>query len=190
MSRPISISFSHCGFYVTDIDKMVEFYTRFLGFVVSDRGTMTRGAGEIAFLTRDPEEHHQLVLAAGRPKDLPFNVVNQVSLRVDSLQTLRDLHAGLKHEPVKLLAPVTHGNALSVYFLDPEGNRIELLIDTPWHVPQPFRVEVDLSLPDSELWAFIEKHVRKTPGFKPRAEWIAEMKQKLARAASEHKVSA
>ena len=189
MKRPISISFSHCGFYVTDIDRMVDFYTRFLGFVVSDRGTSSQG-GEIAFLTRDPEEHHQLVFASGRPKDLQFNIVNQVSLRVDSLQTLREMHAGLKSQPVKPLAPVTHGNALSVYFLDPEGNRIELLIDTPWHVPQPFRFEVDLSLPDKELWASIEKRCRATPGFKPRGEWVAEMKQKLARAASEHKVSA
>ena len=29
---------SHVGFYVTDINKMVDFYTRFLGFTVSDRG--------------------------------------------------------------------------------------------------------------------------------------------------------
>ncbi len=84
MSRPISISFSHCGFYVMDLDRMVDFYTRFLGFIVSDRGTMTSGGGQIAFLTRDPEEHHQLVFASGRPKDLSFNIVNQVSLRVDS----------------------------------------------------------------------------------------------------------
>ena len=59
-----------------------------------------------------------------------------------------------------MLGPVTHGNALSVYFLDPEGNRVEFLIDTPWHVPQPYRIPVDLSLPDEELWASIEQHVR------------------------------
>ena len=33
--------------------------------------------------------------------------------------------------------PVTHGNAVSVYFKDPEGNGIEIFCDTPWHVPQP-----------------------------------------------------
>ena len=43
-----------------------------------------------------------------------------------------------------MLGPVTHGNALSVYFLDPEGNRVELLIDTPWYVPQPHRLVVDI----------------------------------------------
>jgi len=176
-----SLSFSHVGIFVTDLARMVDFYTRFLGFVVSDRGAGTQG-GEIAFMTRDPREHHQLVMATGRPADLKFNVINQLSFRVDSLRTLREMHAALKNEPVKLLGPVTHGNALSVYFLDPEGNRVELLIDTPWYVPQPHRVPVDLSLPDEELWASIERHCRPVPGFKPRAEWAAEIERKIAQA--------
>jgi catechol 2,3-dioxygenase-like lactoylglutathione lyase family enzyme len=181
MTQPISISFSHVGIYVTDIDKMVDFYTRFLGFVVSDRGATVSG-GRITFLTRDSNEHHQLVMATGRPADLPFNVVNQISFRVDSLRTLKQMHAALKNEPVKDLGPISHGNALSVYFLDPEGNRIELLIDTPWYVPQPMRIPLDLSLPDAELWSAVEEQARTIPGFKPRAEWQAEMEQKLARA--------
>lgn len=181
MPKTTSISFSHVGIFVTDLDRMVDFYTRFLGFVVSDRGK-TAGGGELAFLTRDSREHHQLVLATGRPADIPFNVVNQISFRVDSLRTLRELNAGLKNEPVTLLGPVTHGNALSVYFRDPEGNRIELLIDTPWYVPQPMRIPVDLSLRDDQLWAWIEERVRALPGFKPRAEWQADIERKLARA--------
>ena len=181
MTQPVSISFSHVGLYVTDLDRMVGFYTRFLGFVVSDRGK-SGGGGELVFLTRDANEHHQLVLATGRPADLPFNVVNQSSFRVDSLRTLRQLHAALKNEPVTDLRPVSHGNAVSVYFLDPEGNRIELLIDTPWYVPQPMRFPVDLSLPDAQLWASIEERARTIPGFKPRAEWQAAIADKLARA--------
>jgi hypothetical protein len=61
-------------------------------------------------------------------------------------------------------------------------NRIELLIDTPWHVPQPHRLLVDLTLPDDELWALIEKHVRATPGFKPMDEWKKEIARKIAAA--------
>ena len=67
-------------------------------------------------------------------------------------------------------------------FLDPEGNRVELLIDTPWYVPQPHRVSVDLSLPDEELWASIERHCRPMPGFKPQAVWAAEIERKIAQA--------
>ncbi|HUR59044.1 MAG TPA: VOC family protein [Opitutaceae bacterium] len=181
MAARFGITLSHFGIFVTDIAKMVDFYTRFLGFIVSDRGDRDNG-GAIVFMTRDPAEHHQLVMATGKPANMPFNPVNQISLRVDSLATLRKMHEGLKKEPVKILGPVSHGNALSVYFLDPEGNRVELLIDTPWYVPQPFRVEVDLGLPDDKLWAHLERIARDTPGFKPRAEWQRDVEQKLAAA--------
>ena len=76
---------SHVGFYVTDIDKMVDFYTRFLGFTISDRGP--RPDGEIVFMTRDASEHHQLVFATGRPADLAFNIVDRKSTRLNSSHT-------------------------------------------------------------------------------------------------------
>lgn len=184
-----SLTLSHVGIFVTDMGRMVDFYTRFLGFAVSDRGPAASG-GEVVFMTRDPREHHQVVLASGRPAGLPFNIVNQLSFRVDSLATLRELHAGLKNEPVEPLGPITHGNALSVYFRDPEGNRIELLIDTPWYVPQPHSVRVDMSLPDEALWADLERRARATPGFKPRAEWAAEIERRIAQAGAERRTAA
>ncbi len=179
MDKGFSVAFSHVGIYVTNLDRMVDFYTRFLGFVVTDRGGSS-GGSKMVFMTRDPTEHHQLVMVEGRPADTPFNVVNQLSFRVDSLRTLKELHAGMKNEPVTDVVPVSHGNALSVYFRDPEGNRVELLIDTPWYVPQPFRIPLDLSMPDDQLWAWAEERARATPGFKPRAEWKAEIEKKLA----------
>jgi len=175
-----SLTLSHFGMFVTDINRMVDFYTRFLGFAVSDRGQNANG--EIVFLTRDPREHHQIVMAAGRPADVSFNVINQISLRVDSLGTLRELYQGLKEEPVEILGPISHGNALSVYFRDPEGNRVELLIDTPWYVPQPHRLQVDIMQTDEQLWAGIEKNCRSMPGFKSRKDWMAEVEQKIAKA--------
>ncbi|MGZ8231621.1 MAG: VOC family protein, partial [Burkholderiales bacterium] len=99
------LTLSHVGLYVKDMPRMLDFYTGFLGFPVSDRGP-SRGGGEIVFMTRDPREHHQLVLANGRPDDLPFNIVNPLSFRVDCLATLRELHAGLRNEDVVELGPV------------------------------------------------------------------------------------
>ncbi len=182
-----SLTLSHVGIFVTDIKRMVDFYTRFLGFVVSDRGMRTEG--EIVFMTRDPREHHQFVMASGRPADISFNLINQLSFRVDSLDTLRALYRGLKNEQVVNLGPVTHGNALSVYFHDPEKNRIELLIDTPWYVPQPYRIPVDLMLPEPELWASIEKQARATPGFRPREEWAADIERKIAQATAQRQAA-
>src|SRR5688572_23695366 len=64
-----ALTFSHFGFFVRDIEHMADFYTRLLGFTVSDRGELDtpRGKMRFVFLTRDPREHHQIVLASGRP---------------------------------------------------------------------------------------------------------------------------
>jgi catechol 2,3-dioxygenase-like lactoylglutathione lyase family enzyme len=182
-----SLALSHVGVFVTDMPKMVDFYTGFLGFAVSDRGVLSSGRGEIVFMTRDPREHHQFVLASGRPADLPYNIVNQLSFRVDSLDTLREMQRQLRDEQGTELGPVSHGNALSLYLHDPENNRVELLIDTPWYVPQPCRLQVDLSLPDDELWATLERHARSLPGFRPREVWAAEIEKKIAEATAKRR---
>jgi catechol 2,3-dioxygenase-like lactoylglutathione lyase family enzyme len=181
------LTLSHVGVHVTDMPKMVDFYTGFLGFAVSDRGELSGGRGEIVFMTRDPREHHQFVLASGRPADLPYNLINQLSFRVDSLETLREMQRQLGDEQATELGPISHGNALSLYLHDPEKNRVELLIDTPWYVPQPCRIPVDLSLPDDELWAMLEKHARSLPGFKPREVWAADIEKRIAEATAKRR---
>ena len=183
------LTLSHVGIYVKDMPRMVDFYSGFLGFAVSDRGP-SRGGGEIVFMTRDPREHHQFVLANGRPDDLEFNLVQQLSFRVDSVGTLRELQQGLKSEHASELGPVSHGNALSLYLHDPEENRVELLIDTPWYVPQPCRIPVDLSLPDDELWATLERTARALPGFKSRAAWMADIEHRIAEATANRRRAA
>ena len=86
-------SFSHVGFYVREIAKMEDFYKRVMGFIVTDRGNLDtpRGPVDLVFLSRDPEEHHQIVLASGRPDDIDYVIVNQVSFRVPGLAYLRAL---------------------------------------------------------------------------------------------------
>lgn len=171
------LSFSHMGVFVTDPDRMEDFYTRVLGFAVTDRGPL--GATQLVFLSRNPAEHHQIVLASGRPPGGGFNSINQISFRMADLAGLREMYRRLKSEGVAELAPVTHGNAISLYFKDPEGNRIELFIDTPWYVQQPLRVPVDLERPEDEIWAVVEGEARKQPGFRPVEEWRADLSRKI-----------
>jgi catechol-2,3-dioxygenase len=173
------MSFSHMGMYVADIGRMEDFYTRVLGFTVTDRGML--GSTSLVFLSRDPKDHHQIVLASGRPSEAGFNPINQISFRMAELRALRQMHDLLKAEGVQDLAPVSHGNALSVYFKDPEGNRIELFIDTPWYVEQPLRIPMDIALPDRDLWAWAEADARKRPGFRPAAKWRAEVAARMGR---------
>ncbi len=170
MSGRHKLSFSHVGVFVTDLEKMVDFYTRVLGLVVSDRNLMKDGR-EIAFLTLDPREHHQVVFATGRPADLAYNMIQQLSFRAESLSSLRDVYVALKREPIVELGPISHGNAISAYFRDPEGNRLEVFIDTKWHVPQPCAEAVDLMKSNDEIMAFVDRQVAELPGAALRADW-------------------
>lgn len=180
MPRP-GLAFSHVGLYVTDSARMEDFYTRVLEFTVTDRGRLTTPHGPVGlvFLSRDPDEHHQIVLATGRPVDTPFNVINQLSLKADGLGTLKSMYRRLQAEGAGEITPVTHGNALSVYARDPEGNRLELFVDLPWYVTQPLRLPVDLTQDDERIMADAEAHARSLPGFRSRAAWRAEMAQRM-----------
>jgi catechol-2,3-dioxygenase len=185
MSQAPSIAFSHIGIYVTHMERMEAFYTRFLGFTVTDRGQLDTPAGGVSlvFLSRDPTEHHQIVLATGRPADCGFNTINQISFRMANLGLLRALYNNMVTGDMRLevseVSPACHGNALSVYVRDPEGNRLELFVDTPWYVNQPLRVPFDFSLHDEQLWAWAENHAKSLPGFRPREQWVREMTIKM-----------
>ncbi|HLU14483.1 MAG TPA: VOC family protein [Burkholderiaceae bacterium] len=180
MSRP-GLTFSHIGIFVYDIPLMEDFYTRLLEFTVTDRGELEtpNGAVSLVFMSRDPDEHHQIVLVSGRPPQLEFNVINQISLKADSLGTLRLMYQRMIEYGANDIQPATHGNAISVYVRDPEGNRLELYLDLPWYVNQPFRMPVDLSLDDDALMASLERHARSLPGFRTRSEWRAEVARKM-----------
>lgn len=165
-----TVSLSHFGIHVTDLARMEDFYTRAIGLLVTDRGQLPHGP-TLAFLSRDPDEHHQLVLVTGRPAGAGYNVVNQISFKVASLSELKALHARMRAEGIETFRIVTHGNAWSVYFADPEGNRVELFVDTPWHTPQPLAEPFDIEQPVETIIAQTEALCRSRPGFVSRAEW-------------------
>jgi len=169
------MAFSHIGLYVTDMESMVSFYTDVLGFSVTDRARIREN--DVVFLSRSPDEHHQIVLVPGRAPQSP-STVNQISFRVIGLAELRRLHAQLVGLGVSGINPTNHGGSWSVYFSDPEGNRIELLAQTPWYVP-PVSVSLDLSLSDAEIYSLTEAMVEKIPGHMPRAQWREQLERRL-----------
>jgi catechol-2,3-dioxygenase len=179
MTTSPPVSFSHFGIYVTDLARMEDFYTRVLGLLVSDRGQV-RGGSNLVFLSRDPDEHHQIVLATGRPPGVEFNVVNQMSFKVSGLVDLKAMHARAREEGIKQFRVVTHGNAWSVYFADPEGNRLEVFVDTPWHTPQPVVEPFDIEAPVETIERETETLCRNRPGFMSRAEWRAAQVTRMA----------
>jgi catechol 2,3-dioxygenase len=177
-NRRVPLSMSHIGLYVYDLPKMEDFYTRVLGFTVTDRGKV-RGA-DIVFTSWDPKDHHQVALVSGRPKELAYNHINQISFRVASVEDLQTIWRRVKDESgVTDMRPMDHGNAWSLYFRDPEGNRLEVFCDTQWYIEQPCIEDLDLALPADEIRAKSDAFCRKAPGFRPIAEYQAELAAKM-----------
>jgi len=168
MSSPPNLTLSHFELYVRDAPRMEAFYTRRLGFAVTDRG---EGAEGLVFLSRNPEEHHQLVINPRSSRKASESPVDHISFRVASLRDLRAVHAALKDDAGAAIEAVSHGNTWSVYFRDPEGNRLEVFADTPWHVAQPCRFPIDFALDDERLRAHTEQRIRGLPGFRLAEDW-------------------
>lgn len=185
MPETINLQFSHVGIYVTDLPKMVDFYHRVLGFPITDEGPL-HGA-QMVFFSRNPREHHQVVLVAGRPPGLTENkIINQLSFRVASLNDVRRFYRRIRAaKEASDIHPICHGHAWSVYFRDPEGNHIEIYTDTPWYVHQPVREEMDFDQHEAEILHQTEALCRTLPGFKPADEWRREAAQQMAAYAPE-----
>jgi catechol 2,3-dioxygenase len=99
--------------------------------------------------------------------------VMQVSFKVDAIDDLRRVHAGALAAGATKMRTMNHGNALSIYFEDIEGNIVEVYLDTPWYIPQPHGDPLDLSKPDAQIWAETEAACRADPGFEPVQSWAA-----------------
>lgn len=179
MQAPVDLQLTHVGLFVRDIEVMARFYCDVLGMVETDRGTV-RQKHHLRFLTRNPQEHHQLVLATGRPADVDFSVVNQLSFRVADLEGMRATYRMLTDAAIAIERAVTHGNGWSMYFKDPEGNLIEVYTHSEWYVPQPFAYPADFSLPAEELMAQTERYLAQSEGVQPRAAWSAALAERIA----------
>ena len=138
---------------------MEHFYTTLLGFDVTDRSAQT-GDGEMVFLSQDPDEHHQLVLRQAERPTARDALLDHIAFRVPTLEELRAVHRAAEEFGAGPIETVSHGSTWSVYVPDPETNRIEFFVDTPWPVAQPCRFDIDLSLSDQELKESTEAHLR------------------------------
>lgn len=174
-------SINHIGIHVHDLAAMKGFYTRVFDFTVTDEGPLPTPAGpvNIVFLSRSPRTHHQIALIQARPETVAFNVINQISFLADTLDTLLAAYRRLVVDEGREARSLSHGNALSFYIHDPEGNRLELFWNTPWYVVQPMVESMDFNQPPEALLAQAEAHARTLPGFKPREDWVAEMRQRM-----------
>jgi catechol 2,3-dioxygenase len=180
MNQAPKIALHHAGIWVTDFERMVAFYRGIFDLHVSDQGRYPDGK-RVVFMTLDPNAHHTFVIGEGRPQGSP-STVNQLSFRVEGLAAVRYYWERVMRAEVPRWVTVTHGNAWSVYFWDPEDNRAEIFADTPWHVPQPCRATIDFKTQSNEEIAdFTRALVREREGFKPFGAWRRETARAMDR---------
>ncbi len=183
------LTLSHVGLSCFDLATMEDFYTRVLGMTVTDRGEVGGGMATLVFLTTDPSEHHQLVLASGRTEGTVLegpvpggsfgSVIFQLTFRLEDLPTLRRVQQKLIAEGNTNFVPLNHGNSWSIYTRDPEGNALELVVDSPWYVHQPNGEYLDLSLGDDEIFRQTEALCRATGDWQPYEQWRAEVARRI-----------
>ncbi len=160
-----NLQMSHYEIRVADLTAMLNFYIETLGFVITDRGAGTDG---LVFLSRSPHEHHQIVLNPD-PQNGDTRRLDHVAFRVPSLDDVRiyqTMLADTDHESV------THGTTWSLYFSDPERNRLEIFTDTPWYVEQPTRLPISFAVTDDELRENSRRMLQSLPGFTPYSTWL------------------
>jgi catechol 2,3-dioxygenase-like lactoylglutathione lyase family enzyme len=116
---------SHVVLYVNDLDKMVAFYRDVLGLVKYRENS--RG---MVFFTSDPNtEDHELALTKGREGEA--KIIAHIAWKVGTPAEVKEFYERFKAKGVPIDHCVSHayeemGNTVSCYFLDPEGNRIEI----------------------------------------------------------------
>lgn len=162
-------SLSHFEIKARDFARMEVFYTDTLSFVVTDR--KPANGKQMVFLSRDPGEHHQIVIREAEEGAFTDGSVDHIAFRVDTLDDLRTLHGTLEACGSLKIETVCHGTTWSVYFRDPEDNRVEFFVDTPWHVAQPVRFPIDFRLSNEELLAMTEQEISAKPEFGPAEDW-------------------
>ena len=141
-------SLGHIGVHVRDVERSVAFYRDILGLRVSDRSP--RGG---VFMTAQDRavEHHELLLAPGRNDDGNLQILQQISFRCTTLKDVKDFYQSFVDHNVPIQRVVSHGNTVSVYARDPDGNSVEVYWPSGIDMPQPFGKPMDLTKSEPEI---------------------------------------
>jgi len=123
----INFTLGHVHVKVKDIEKATAFYTNVFGLEVAER------VGKYVFLSFGQKQHHDLAIHEV-PSDAASPGLRDVGLyhfafELPDIRQLALVYHKLKRlgVPVK---PVDHGISKVIYFSDPDGNGIEVYVDT------------------------------------------------------------
>ncbi len=144
----------HIGIYVRDLERMVAFYRDVMGMRITKQNWR---AGAV-FLSADPEAvDHEIVLMRGRPDEEDPHLLQQISMRVATLDDLRAFHRRLIAEGYRIEGIANHASAIGCYFFDPEGNRTEVFWVTGRPCWVPTVSPIDIHQPDAAVLAEVDR---------------------------------
>src|SRR4249920_558318 len=148
------VGLGHVGIYVKDLEKMVAFYRDTLGMSITKQNWR---AGIVFFSAAPETADHEIALFRGRPPDAESRLINQISLRLATLEDLRVMHKKLQAAGLRIDAVVNHVSALGCYYFDPEGNRSEVFWVTGRACWVPIAHLIDIHQPDQAVLAEVDK---------------------------------
>jgi catechol 2,3-dioxygenase-like lactoylglutathione lyase family enzyme len=123
--RIVPTKFAHAVLRTNKFKQMVDWYrTVLLADLVFENEML-------AFMTYD-DEHHRLAIAAfpGLNDRAPHSVgLDHLAYTYSSLGDLIATYERLKAAGITPVAPINHGLTTSMYYRDPDGNKVELQID-------------------------------------------------------------
>jgi catechol 2,3-dioxygenase len=126
MIRPKKVG--HVVLKVRDLKRAEQFYTEVLGFEVASRLKRPRGV----FFTLGTQ-HHDIAVLEVPPEAEPVKDhqvgLHHLALQVESLADLQECYRRLKAHQVTITSTIDHLITKSVYFVDPDGNSLELYCD-------------------------------------------------------------
>jgi catechol-2,3-dioxygenase len=144
----------HVGIYVRDLERMVAFYRDLLGMQV----TKQNWRAGVVFLSADPAAvDHEIALMRGRPVADDAKLIQQISMRVESLDDLRAFRRRIAAEGYRIEGVVNHASAIGCYFFDPEGNRTEVFWVTGRPCWVPTANPIDIEQPDAAVLAEVDR---------------------------------
>jgi catechol-2,3-dioxygenase len=151
---PKVTSLGHVGVYARDIERSMAFYRDIIGLKVSDRSP----TGAVFMTAQDRlAEHHELLLVPGRNDEGTANVLQQISFRCASVAEVKEFYRVFVENKVPINRCVSHGNTVSIYAQDPDGNSVEVYWPNGVDVPQPFGKPMDLSKSEAEIMAQLDQ---------------------------------
>lgn len=116
----------HVHLKVRALERAIEFYKAVLELRVTDR------SGQYAFLSWGTQHHDVALQAVGADAEGPAaDAVGlyHVAFEVDTAGALRATYERLIEHDIPV-SPVDHGISKALYFDDPDGNGVEVYLDT------------------------------------------------------------